>query len=262
MNADVFILARLGSSRLKEKHLKLINGKPAIDLLVDRLKTAKKVRNIVVCTTTHASDDKLVDLLQNRGTIFFRGSEKDVLARFLDAAKQFKTDIIVDVEGDKIYTDPFYVDKIITTMENNDVDFVIGSQSQKFDPTDHFTHGIIPAGVRVNALEKLCRLKKASDTETGYKEFFTSQDIFSKKYVNPEMIPKNAKKIRLTLDYQEDLDLANLIFKELGDGFGLQDITDLFNRKPELTKLTDSIIKKWENNYKNHITDLSLGKIK
>jgi spore coat polysaccharide biosynthesis protein SpsF len=262
MNADIFILVRLGSSRLKEKHLKLVNGKAAISILVDRLKSAKKARNIVICTTRHASDDKLVDFLQKQEILFFRGDEKDVLARFLDAARQFKTDIIIDVEGDKIYTDPFYVDKVITVMENNSVDFVIGSHSQKFDPTDHFTHGIIPAGVRVNALEKLCKLKKASDTETGYKEFFTSQDIFSKKYVNPEMVPKNVKKIRLTLDYQEDLDLANLIFRELGNDFGLQNVVDLFDRKPELTKLTEQIISKWEANYKKHIADLSLGESK
>ncbi|MEM3062428.1 MAG: acylneuraminate cytidylyltransferase [Nitrososphaerota archaeon] len=258
MNTDVFILARLGSSRLPEKHLKLVNGKPAIKQLIDRLKSAKKIRNIVVCTTTHALDDKLVQLLQKESIAFFRGSEKDVLARFLDAAKQFKTDVIIDVEGDKIYSDPFYVDKIITTMEENNVDFVIGSNSTEFDPTDHFTHGIIPAGVRVHALEKLCLLKKSSDTETGYKEFFISSNIFSKKYIKPEIIPKNIKKIRLTLDYQEDLELANLIFKELGSNFGLRELVKLLDQKPSLIKMTETIITKWETNYKNRISDLSL----
>jgi spore coat polysaccharide biosynthesis protein SpsF len=262
MNSDIFVLARLGSSRLEEKHLKLVNGKPAIKLLVDRLKAAKRVRNIVVCTTTHASDDKLADFLQKQGITYFRGNEKDVLARFLDAAKQFQTDVIIDVEGDKIYTDPFYVDKIISIMNDTDADFVIGSHSQRFDPADHFTHGMIPAGVRVGALEKLCRLKKVSDTETGYKEFFTSQDLFSKIYVNPEMIPNNIKKIRLTLDYEEDLDLANAIFKELGNDFSLHDVVKLFNKKPELTKLTEPILTKWEANYKKQRTNLSLGETK
>jgi len=258
MNADVFILARLGSSRLPEKHLKLVDGKPAIKQLIDRLKGAKKVRNIVVCTTTLASDDKLVDFLQKEEILFFRGNEKDVLTRFLDATKQFKSDVIIDVEGDKIYSDPFYIDKIITTMEDKSVDFVMGSSSTEFDPTDHFTHGIIPAGVRVSALEKLCQIKKSSDTETGYREFFISSSLFSKRYINPEVIPKNAKKIRLTLDYQEDLDLANLTFKELGTNFHLIDLIKLFERKPELMKITEPIITKWKNNYSEKITDLSL----
>lgn len=258
MNVDVFILARLGSSRLPEKHLKLVDGKPAIQQLIDRLKHATKIRNIIVCTTILASDDKLVNFLQKEGILFFRGNEKDVLTRFLEAAKQFKTDVIVDVEGDKIYADPFYIDKIVTIMEENNVDFVIGSSSTEFDPTDHFTHGVIPAGVRTVALEKLCQLKRSPDTETGYKEFFISNSLFSKKYIKPDVIPKNIKKIRLTLDYQEDLELANLIFKELGSNFDLRKLVKLLDQKPSLTKITENIIPKWEENYKNRIVNLSL----
>jgi len=215
------------SSRLPEKHLKIINNKPAIMQLINRLRFAKKIRNIVVCTTTDKSDDKLVDYLQKNDIVFFRGSEKDVLARFLDAAKYFQTDIIIDVEGDKIYTDPAYVDKIVEIMENGKIDFVIGSHSQTFDPMDHFVHGVIPAGVRVNALEKLCSIKKSNDTETGYKEFFTSSELFTKYYLNPEDVPNESKKIRLTLDYEEDLKLANQIFKDIGDKFTLSDMASI-----------------------------------
>lgn len=259
MNADIFILARLGSSRLPEKQLKEIDGIPAIKRLVDRLNAAKKVRNIVVCTTNMPSDDRLVDFLIKENINYFRGNEKDVLTRLLDAASYFKTDIIIDVEGDKLYVDPVYVDKIIDEMEHQDMDFVIGSDTDKFDPTDHFIHGIIPAGIRVAALTKLCKLKKASDTETGYKEFFTSTNLFSIKYIKPEINSKHSENIRLTLDYQEDLDLANLIFKELGNDFHLYDLVEIFNKKPELTKITESIMTKWKNNYRNHTADFSLN---
>ncbi|QLH09681.1 cytidylyltransferase domain-containing protein [Candidatus Nitrosotenuis sp. DW1] len=258
MNADIFILARLGSSRLPEKQLKEIDGIPAIKRLVDRLSAAKKVRNIVVCTTNTPSDDRLVDFLIKEKITYFRGNEKDVLARLLDAAGHFKTDVIIDVEGDKLYVDPVYVDKTIDEMAHQDVDFVIGSDNGKFDPTDHFIHGIIPAGIRVAALAKLCKLKKASDTETGYKEFFTS-NLFSIKYIKPEINSKHSKNIRLTLDYQEDLELANIIFKELGNNFHLYDLVELFNKKPELTKITESIMTKWKNNYKNHTADFALN---
>lgn len=258
MNADIFILARLGSSRLPEKQLKEIDGIPAIKRLVDRLNAAKKVRNIVVCTTNTSSDDRLVDFLIREKITYFRGNEKDVLTRLLDAAGHFKTDVIIDVEGDKLYVDPVYVDKTIDEMEHQDVDFVIGSDTGTFDPADHFIHGIIPAGIRVAALAKLCKLKKASDTETGYKEFFTS-NLFSIKYIKPEISSKHSKNIRLTLDYQEDLDLANIIFKELGNDFHLYDLVELFNKKPELTKITESIMTKWKNNYKNHTADFALN---
>ena len=63
MNTDIFIPVRLDSSRLPKKHLKKINNIPIIELLVQRLKKVKNVRNIIVCTTNLSSDDKLVNLL-------------------------------------------------------------------------------------------------------------------------------------------------------------------------------------------------------
>jgi len=256
-NCDIFIPVRLNSSRLPQKHLQTINGKPALMCLIDRLRKCNEIRHIVVCTTNEKSDDPLIEFLDKEHVRYFRGNEKDILQRFLDAAKSFGTEIIIDVEGDKIYTDPAYVDKIVEIMENGKIDFVIGSNSQSFDPTDHFVHGVIPAGVRVNALEKLCSIKKSNDTETGYKEFFTSSELFTKYYLNPEDVPNESKKIRLTLDYEEDLKLANQIFKEIGDKFTLSDMVRLFNQKPDLIKLTEKLISKWEMNYEKHKTNTS-----
>ena len=147
INCDVFIPVRLNSSRLPKKHLQLINGKPALLHIIERLDICKEIRNVIVCCTTNSSDDELVNFLQKNKIKFYRGSEKDILERFLDAAKKFETDIIIDVEGDKIYTDPNYVDQIANKLKINDIDFIIGNESKtKFNPSNHFIHGIIPAG--------------------------------------------------------------------------------------------------------------------
>jgi len=90
MNVDVFILARLGSSRLPEKHLKLINGKHAIKRLVDRLKSAKKIRQIIVCTTTDKSDDKLVSFLKKEEILFLGVMKRMYLLVFLMQQNNFK----------------------------------------------------------------------------------------------------------------------------------------------------------------------------
>ena len=101
LNYDIFIPARLDSSRLKQKHLSKINGKPALIHLLERLQNCKKIREIIVCTTNNPSDDLLVKLLDEQEIKYFRGNEKDILQRFLDSAIKFKTDVIIDVEGDK-----------------------------------------------------------------------------------------------------------------------------------------------------------------
>ncbi|EPA05348.1 cytidylyltransferase domain-containing protein [Candidatus Nitrosarchaeum limnium] len=160
-NVDIFILARLDSKRLPKKQLSLIGGVPVLKLLINRIKFAKKFRKIIVCTTTRNTDDPLIEFLEKEKIEYFRGNEKDILDRLLNAAKFFQTDIIIDVQGDKIYTDPKYIDKVIDKLKESNVDFISGSDnSRTFNPSDHFIHGIIPCGYKTSILEKICNLKK------------------------------------------------------------------------------------------------------
>lgn len=147
MNIDVFIPARLDSKRLPKKHLKKIGENTLIEILINRIKKAKKVRKIIVCTTNKKSDDEFVDFLKKKNILYYRGNEKDILKRFLGASEKFGTDIIIDVEGDKLYTEPKFIDKIISEIKNND--FIIGNDSlQTFNPNNHLIHGIIPTGLK------------------------------------------------------------------------------------------------------------------
>ena len=171
LNSDIFIPARLNSKRFPKKHLKKINGESLIKLLVKRLEKSKKIRHVIVCTTNQESDDELISFLENEGILTFRGSEKDILDRFLEAAKYFKTDIIVDVEGDKIYTDPKYIDIIAEKFLKSEVEYITGNDSVgKFNPS-HGIHGVIPAGFHINAIKKMYKLKKVKNTETGLGNF-------------------------------------------------------------------------------------------
>jgi len=255
LNVDVFVLARLGSSRLPEKHLKIINGKPAIFHLIHRIRKARKIRKIIVCTTNLSSDDKLVEYLQENDIDIFRGDSEDVLKRIFDAAKFFLTDIIIDVEGDKIYTDPEFIDKVVDELEDSKIDYVTGNDSEiKFNPS-HGVHGIIPAGFRTKSIEKICEMKTSNNTDTGYKEFFIGNQ-FQTKYIIPENITKFPKELRLFLDYNEDLELARKIFGEIGSDFNLTNILELIEKKPELLEITKGVVKSWSENYEKNKTNL------
>ena len=180
--------------------------------------------------------------------------------RFLDAAKRYGTDIIVDVEGDKIYTDPIYVDLVVSEMEkNNHIDYVMGSNfDDRIDHTDHSIAAVFPAGIRTTSLKTICELKKTDNTETGYREFFTNNPSINCKYLVPKIKQNIPKNLRLTLDYQEDLDLAVEIFRSLGNYFHFDDVLKLLSNNPNLLKITEPAIKKWEQNYKMTQTDYSL----
>ena len=251
---DVFILARLNSTRLPKKQLKKIGNEPILKILVNRLKKSKNIRNIVICTTNKKTDDPLVSFLKKEKILYYRGSEKDVLKRMLGAAKKFDTDIIIDVEGDKIYTDIKLMDLVIKQFLNSKNEFVIASRNKKdFEPTDHFIHGIFPAGFRTSILEKICNKKKTNNTETGYKELFFEKGICKKTFVTIPTKSNIPNEIRLTLDYPEDLELAKRIFAELGNNFGYKDILKIYNKNPEIFKITKKVLDKWKINYQNNI---------
>ena len=252
-NIDVFILARLDSKRLPKKQLKKINNQHLIKILVERLKKSKKVRNVIVCTTIDKTDDPLVKLLKTENILFFRGSKKDVLKRMLDAAEKFNTEKIIDVEGDKIYTDLALVDKISNEISKKGVDFVIGKRKNEyFDPADHFIHGVVPTGFSKTILRKICDKKKTRNTETGYKEIFLKSNLCNVKFLEINNIKKITKNIRLTLDYPEDYELAKKIFSEIGSNFDYHDIITLYSKKPEIFKNTLKISEKWKKEYEKN----------
>jgi len=259
MQTDIFIPARLGSKRLPLKHLKEINNIPIIIHLVNRLKNCKSIKNIVVCTTTSSSDDPLADFLKQKQIQIFRGNELDILQRFLNAANEFNTEIIIDVEADKIYTDPKYIEEISQKMNNSDIDFMAGNNSlATFDPEFIF-HGFIPAGIKVDALKKICKLKKTNNTETGYKEFFTSNDFIKKKFLIPETDLSVLKNFRFTIDYPEDLELAKIIFSNLGTYFDTRQLLKFIKENPNLQEIINPIIKKLKENYEQNITEFRLN---
>ena len=259
MNVDIFIPARLDSERLPKKHLKELNGEPTIKILVKRLEKSKLIRNVIVCTTDQKTDDELVEFLKKENILVFRGEKKDIIHRFLKTAEYFQTDIIIDVEGDKIYTDTKYVDHIANELENSDYEFITGSSSKdNFDPSS-IIHGFIPAGIKVSALKKIFQLKKTDDTETGYKEFFTSNPIIKKKFITIENI-KLPTHSRFAIDYLEDYNFAKNIFAKLGNFFHIKDVVDLLEEQPELIDNLQGIIKKWEQDYEKNMTNISLNK--
>lgn len=249
LTCDIFIPIRLSNTRLPGKALKTVEQKPVIFYLLERLKNCKKIRNIVVCTTTNSIDDPLVEKLNNLNVKIFRGSEKDILLRFLGAAKQFEPDLIINIDGDDIYSDPELVDHMVDEFHRTTTDYI-----DMFD----FPFGFRMVGFSKSSLEHVCELKNTNDTETGYRDFFyklPSLKIHKIYYESDETFPSE---LRLSLDYQEDLDLAKLIFKKLGNDFHLRDLLNEIKNDSTLLKITNGLEEKWKKHYDNNLTSFSV----
>jgi glutamate-1-semialdehyde 2,1-aminomutase len=123
MKVVAIVQARMGSTRLPNKVMKVIGGRPMIALLLSRLSMAKQISEVVVATSTDSKNLPLANAVRDLGFCCFQGSEDDVLDRYYQAAKQSRADVIVRITGDCPLVDPTLVDEMIMGYRSNNVDY-------------------------------------------------------------------------------------------------------------------------------------------
>ena len=119
------IQARMGSSRLFGKVMMNIAGRPLLAYLVERISRSRTLDTILVATTTNQRDNIIIEECERRGIPNFRGSESDVLGRYLSAARASRADIIVRVTADNPFTDPDSIDRVVDTIVRDEADYAI-----------------------------------------------------------------------------------------------------------------------------------------
>jgi len=110
------IQARMGSTRLPGKVLMPMGNRTMLGYLIERLSYARTLSSIVVATTTNRRDDAIVEEAGKMGAECFRGSETDVLERYIQAAKANSAEIVVRVTGDNPFTDPASIDRVVDQL--------------------------------------------------------------------------------------------------------------------------------------------------
>ena len=119
----VILQARVGSSRLPEKVLADLAGRPMLAFLVERLKRCTAVDQIILATTDLVEDQVLVELGHSLGLIVVRGSKNDVLSRFVLAANNTNASTLVRITGDCPLIDPDLLGEMLQEFQSLDVDY-------------------------------------------------------------------------------------------------------------------------------------------
>jgi spore coat polysaccharide biosynthesis protein SpsF len=105
--------ARVSSSRLPGKVLKLILGEPMLFRQIERVQRSQRLDHLVVATSKLAEDDAIADLCSSINVKCFRGSLDDVLDRCYQAVQSFNPDQIVRLTGDCPLCDPDLIDNLV-----------------------------------------------------------------------------------------------------------------------------------------------------
>ena len=112
MRINVVIQARTGSTRLPGKVLEDLGGHPVLEWVVRAAKAATQIDTVIVATSTLAGDDVVADLADSLGVPVVRGSEDDVLSRYVAALDAYPADAIVRLTADCPLLDPTLIDAV------------------------------------------------------------------------------------------------------------------------------------------------------
>ncbi len=234
------IEARVRSSRLPGKVLMPAVGKPLLELMVERLRRARRLDAIVVATTEDPSSDPIEALADRLGIGCFRGSEDDVLARVLGAAQAHDADLIVETTGDCPLIDPGVIDHVIERFADGGVDYCSNTLERTY-----------PRGMDVQVfptavLAEVASLTSApADREHVSLYIYEHPERYRLRSVRSER-PETGED-RLTVDTPEDLALVRAIFEALypaDRAFGLDAILALLDARPDLRALNRHIEQK------------------
>jgi len=227
MRFVAIIQARTGSTRLPNKVLKKIREKTVIEIITERLAFSKLLDGIVVATTDNPLDDGLCDLLSSKSIPFFRGSEKDVLERYYQAALEFNAEVIIRITGDCPLIDSEVVDSVIRKFIDEKVDYC----SNINPPT--FPDGLDTEVISFKLLEKINSLV----TDDYDREHVTTYIRNSKRF-STSVITNNIdlSNLRWTLDEVDDFKVIERIYSKFPNSyfFGWKDVLSLYETNKEI----------------------------
>jgi spore coat polysaccharide biosynthesis protein SpsF len=155
----------------------------------------------VLATSESEQDDPLASFARQQGIDYVRGSEDDVLSRYLDAADEFDIDVIVRVCGDNPLTSPIILDELVQAYMNQRPDYAYSTN--------------VPYGCKLRIVgTEVLRSLLAKDIDAADREHVTlyldeNPEEFEVLEVDFGMDPT----LRVTVDVPEDLQMI----RELAD---------------------------------------------
>lgn len=200
------IQARMGSTRLPGKVLLPVGDRPLLGHVIGRLSQLLQQWQVVVATSTDARDDVIVEWCRQADVATFRGSEHDVLDRYLQCARTSGFEHVVRLTADNPFTDMPELKRLVQLHLDGD-----------FDYTHSF--GMMPVGVGAEVISRAA-------LERSYLEGLQPHH---REHVNeyiqehPELfrigvldVPsdKRASKLRLTVDTEEDWRRADALVRQ------------------------------------------------
>lgn len=222
----------MGSTRLPGKVMMEICGRPMLWHVIHRLRHAETFDSIIVATSEQMIDDEIEEFCRTENVPCFRGSEKDVLDRYYQAAKWIGADVIVRITADCPLIDPEVVDSVVNKYLECECDYASNSELRTYPD------GLDTEVFSFNALKRAwseARMMSEREHVTPYirnnKTIFTSADVFQER---------DLSSLRWTVDEPEDFEFVRNIYERLYRSdrvFLMDEVVNLLRENPKLLEI-------------------------
>lgn len=242
MKRVIIVQARMGSTRLPGKVLLEVEGRPMLAQQLRRLRACRLADEVIVATTTSPADQPIIELAETEGVRWFRGSEHDVLSRYVEAAREAQAEVIVRVTADCPLIDPEETGRVIETLV---------SDGGRCDYASNIVKRTFPRGLDAEALfrdtlERVHRLGRSDSAREHVTSFILRErpELFAVASVTDR---DNNADLRWTVDMPEDLELIRRIYRALGLGerlVGYREILRYIRANPELAAINAAVVQR------------------
>jgi spore coat polysaccharide biosynthesis protein SpsF (cytidylyltransferase family) len=251
--AAPFILqARCGSSRFARKVLQpFVDDLSLLQFQLMRLRKAFPSTPIIIATTGSLEDAAIEHIALLNGIPCFKGSEVDVIQRFLDCCDHFGfRKYIVRICADNPFLQTDLLQNLLDTEEANcfDDDYLSYSINGRPAMLTHF--GFFAELIKVDALRRVAIMTN----EPVYREHVTNyiyqrenEKYFKVRWIPMDELADHLQSIRLTVDSVADLKNAQYLYEHFRINFqgkdpSWQDIVDFVTKdQPFLDNMSEQI---------------------
>lgn len=206
MISSCVVQARMGSTRFPGKIVAELGGKSVLQFMLDRLR-GLPIEHLIVATTNLPIDDPVVEIASAAGFKVVRGSETDVLSRFIHALDAYQADAIVRLTADCPLADPSLINAAIALLADSGADYASNTLVRTF-----------PDGLDVEVLRAEALRQAASEATDPIEREHVTPFI----YRRPEryrLVALRGEKLlgneRWTLDTPEDLEFLQKVVDRL-----------------------------------------------
>jgi spore coat polysaccharide biosynthesis protein SpsF len=217
------------SSRLPGKIAATVCGVPLLGHTISRLQAASPSipggLTVVVATSTTTVDDATEQLCRDLNVGCFRGSEDDVLARYLAASAHLADDdTVLRATADNCLYCPIRTAKIVATHRERKADYT---------SVENLSY-VVPEVMQVGALREMARRATDPYCREHVTPYFREHPEEFKVVKLPPTWEGLRPDIRLTVDMPEELEKINRVYQCLsdkGNRFTLEDVYELCTRE-------------------------------